>query len=94
MAENMSAYFVTCWALFFGEAVCIFPQLQKYQGNVKGKVVLGLKFRPCRCNLGGEQGVNPMRKWLVAASVILSAVVLTAATYASHAGKCPLCWFK
>jgi len=36
MAENMSAYFVTCSALFFGEAVRMFPQLQKYQENVKG----------------------------------------------------------
>jgi hypothetical protein len=35
MAENISAYFVTCSAPFFGEAICIFPQLQKYQENVK-----------------------------------------------------------
>jgi disulfide bond formation protein DsbB len=35
-----------------------------------------------------------MRKWLAVAGVVLSAVVLSAATYASHIGKCPLCWGK
>lgn len=33
-----------------------------------------------------------MRKWLVVASVILSAMLLSAATYVTHVGKCPLCW--
>ncbi len=35
-----------------------------------------------------------MRKWIALAGVVLSAVVLSAATYASHIGKCPLCWGK
>jgi hypothetical protein len=35
-----------------------------------------------------------MRKWLAVAGVVLSAVVLIAATYASHIGKCPLGWGK
>jgi len=94
MAENMSADLDTCSALFFGEAVCIFPWLRKYKEAVKGSSSVQFEILPGRCNVGGEKGMNLMRKWLVAASVILSAVVLTAATYASHAGKCPLCWFK
>jgi hypothetical protein len=35
-----------------------------------------------------------MKKWLAVAGVILSGLLLSAATYSAHVGKCPLCWFK
>jgi len=36
-----------------------------------------------------------MRKWIAVASVALTALLLSAATFVNHTGgKCPLCWGK
>ena len=81
--------------LFSGRAAQTTGQGRRIPYRSKQSVTVSrFELRRRRCSLSVEKGCFLCAKWLVAALVILSAVVLTAATCASHASKRPLCWFK